>query len=73
MYLSNLELKQLDLLKKKSPAERFSLMVQLIQSQIEAMKAGIRYRNPNISNEELKQKFRNRMLRIYSIDPKKIK
>lgn len=75
MYLSNSELKQLDLLKKKTPQERFMMMAQLIQSQIEAMKAGIKYRNPNLSDEELQKKFRDEMLKMYSIkiDTSKIK
>ncbi len=67
MYLSNSELKQLDLLKKKSPSDRFLLMIQLIGGQIEVMKAGIRYQNPNISKKELEKKFREEMLKIYSI------
>lgn len=66
MYLSNSELKQLDLLKKKSPVERFLLMTQLIGGQIEAMKAGIRYQNPNLDEKGLRQCLRDRMLRIYS-------
>ena len=67
MYLSHSEIKQLDLLKKKSPSERFLLMVQLIGSQIEAMKAGIRYKNPDIDDEELKQCLKERMRKMYSV------
>lgn len=66
MYLSNSELQQLGLLKKKSPSERFAFMLQLIEEQLEAMKAGIRYGNPKISNEELKRCLKDRMLKIYS-------
>ena len=67
MYLSNSELKQLDLLKKKSPVERFIIMTQLIAGQIEAMKAGIRYQNPNLDEKGLEQCFKERMLKIYSL------
>lgn len=67
MYLSHSELRQLDLLKKKSPVERFLLMAQLIGEQIEAMKAGIRYRNLNIKEKELKQCLKDRMIKIYSL------
>ena len=67
MTLSNSELRQLDLLKKKTPSERFAMMTELIQSQIEAMKAGIRYRNPNITEEEVKERLREQMLKIYNI------
>lgn len=66
MYLSESELKQLNLLKKKTPAERFELMVQLIAGQFEAMKAGLRYKNPHMSDEELKECLKARMKAIYS-------
>lgn len=67
MYLSNSELKQLDLLKKKSPVERFLLMVQLIESQIEAMRAGIRYQNPKLDEKGVDKCLRERMIKIYSL------
>ena len=67
MFLSNSELKQLDLLKKKTPQERFMMMVQLINAQLEAIKAGIRYKYSNISEEELKRKYRDKMFRIYNL------
>ena len=41
-------------------------MLQLIEEQLEAMKAGIRYRYPKMSNEELKKCLKERMLKIYS-------
>jgi len=41
-------------------------MLQLIEEQLEAMKAGIRYRNPKISDKELKKCLKERMLKIYS-------
>jgi hypothetical protein len=66
MYLSLSELQQLDLLMKKKPAERFLLMAQLIGEQIEAMKAGIKYKNPKIDNEELHKCMKSRMREIYS-------
>lgn len=67
MYLTNSEIQQLELLKKKSPSERFSMMVQLIGGQIEAMKAGIKYKNPNMDEHELKQCLKNRMIKMYSL------
>lgn len=66
MYLSESEIKQLELLKKKSPAERFMMMVNLINSQIAAMKAGIKYQNPQLSDEELNRCLKARMEKIYS-------
>jgi hypothetical protein len=70
MYLSRSEIKQLDLLKKKSPIDRFLLMAQLIEGQIEAMRAGIKYQNPNLDEKGLKQCFRERMLKIYAMEEK---
>ena len=70
MHLSKEELQQLDLLKKKSPAQRFFLMAQLIQGQIEAMKAGIKYRNPEMTEEELHKYLKEEMFKIYSINTK---
>ncbi|MDP2939308.1 MAG: hypothetical protein Q8O13_04405 [Candidatus Omnitrophota bacterium] len=67
MYLSNSELKQLDLLKKKSPSERFLLMLQLIGGQIEAMKAGIRYQNPKLDEMGVDKCLRERIIKIYSL------
>ncbi len=67
MYLSDSEKEQLDLLKEKSPSERFLLMAQLISGQIEAMKAGLRYNNPDLDEEKLKQCLQTRMIKIYSL------
>jgi len=71
MYLSDSELRQLDLLKKKSPAERFAFMLGLIEEQLEAMKAGIMYRNPKLNNAELMKCLKDRILKIYSWEKKK--
>ncbi len=65
MYLTHSEIRQLDMLKKKSPSERFLLMCQLINGQFEAMKAGIKYKNPNIDEKELEQCLKTRMKKIY--------
>ena len=67
MYLSNSELKQLAILKKKNPTERFSLMIQLIGGQIEAMRAGIRHQNPTINEKEVTQCLKKRIAKIYSL------
>lgn len=42
-------------------------MTQLIQGQIAAMKAGIRYQNPNLDEKGLEQCFKERMRKIYSL------
>ncbi len=67
MYLTPSEIQQLDLFKKKSPSDRFLLMTQLINDQIEAMKAGLRYKKPNIDDKELEQCLKARMKKIYSL------
>ena len=65
MYLTHSEIRQLDMLKKKSPPERFLLMSQLINDQFEVMKAGLKYKNPNVGEKELKQCLKTRMEKIY--------
>ena len=67
MYLTRSEIQQLDLLRLKKPSERFSLMVQLIGGQIEAVKAGLKYKHPDIDNEELEQCLKSTMKKIYSL------
>lgn len=64
-HLSQAELKQLELLRKMKPAERFLLMAQLIDEQFEAMRAGIRYQNPHLSNKEIEKRLRIRMMKMY--------
>lgn len=68
MYLTHSEIQQLDLLKKKSPSDRFLLMSQLINDQFEVMKAGLKYKNPNISDKELEQCLKTRMRKIYMLE-----
>lgn len=58
---------QLNLLRGKSPSQRFAIMVDLIGSQIEAMRSGIRHRNPKISDKEVKKCLQKRMKQIYSL------
>lgn len=68
MYLTHSEIQQLDLLRKKSPSDRFLLMSQLINDQFEVMKAGLKYKNPNIDEKELKQCLKSRMRKIYMLE-----
>ncbi len=69
MYLTHPEIQQLDLLREKRPSDRFLLMAQLIGGQIEALKAGLRYKHPDIDEEELEQCLKLRMKKIYSLKP----
>lgn len=41
------------------------MMVQLIDAQVEAMKAGIRYQNPEMSAKELEKCLRIKMMEMY--------
>jgi hypothetical protein len=65
MYLSFSEQKQLDLLKEKSPSIRFLLMIQLIQGEIELMKAGIKYKNNYINDKELELCLHEKLRKMY--------
>lgn len=67
MYLTHSEIQQLERLKRKSPSDRFLLMSQLINDQFEVMKAGIKYKNPNLDEKELEQCLKARMRKIYSL------
>ncbi|MFH1784546.1 MAG: hypothetical protein ABH868_06610 [bacterium] len=67
MYLTDSEIKQLELLKKKTPAQRFLMMADLINAQIEAMREGLKYKNPKMSDKEIDKCFRERMKEIYSM------
>ena len=69
MYLTHSEIQQLDLLRGKKPSDRFSLMVQLIGGQIKAIKAGLRYKHPDINDEELERCLKSTMKKIYSLKP----
>jgi hypothetical protein len=69
MYLTHSEIQQLDLLRGKRPSDRFSLMVQLIGGQIKAIKAGLRYKHPDINDEELERCLKATMKKIYSLKP----
>lgn len=65
MHLTKDEIKQLNLLKKKKPVERFKMMVQLIDSQFKAMRIGIKYLNPQFTDEEIERCLKERMKKIY--------
>ena len=67
MYLTHSEIRQLELLRKNSPSDRFLLMVQLIDGQIKALKAGLRYKHPDIDDEELEQCLKSTMKKMYSL------
>ncbi len=40
-------------------------MIQLISDQIEVMKAGLRYKNPDMDDKELEKCLKSRMKKIY--------
>ena len=67
MLLSKEEIKQINLLKKKTPQQRFKMMTNLINSQFKAMRAGIKYLNPQFTDEEVEQCLKERMKKIYSL------
>ncbi len=68
MYLTHSEIRQLELLRKNSPSDRFLLMAQLIDGQIKALKAGLRYKHPDIDDEELEQCLKSTMKKMYSLE-----
>lgn len=71
MYLSKSEIKQIERLRQNTPQERFELMLQLINVQRGAMKAGIRSKNPDITEGEMTQCMKVKMMQIYSSEGRK--
>lgn len=67
MYLTKDEINQIQFLKRKSTFERFDMMLQMIESQINLIKAGILFKNPSFSKEKLEICLKNRMKKIYSL------
>lgn len=67
MYLSTAELKQLQILKKKTPTDRFFLMLQLIAGQIEAMRAGLKYKYPKKDKKGIEKCLKENLSKIYSM------
>lgn len=63
--MTKAETKQMEMLRAKTPEQRFAMMADLIGAQFEAMKAGIKYQNPGITQKELDKLFKNRMRQIY--------
>lgn len=61
------EIKQLEMLRAKTPEQRFAMMADLIGAQFDAMKAGIRFQNPEITDIELEKLFKERVRKIYSL------
>lgn len=61
------ERKQLDMLRAKTPEQRFTMMSDLIDAQFGAMKAGIKFQNPEITDLELEKLFKERVRKIYSL------
>ncbi|MEK7722210.1 MAG: hypothetical protein AAB359_07465 [Elusimicrobiota bacterium] len=65
--MTEAEVKQMDMLRMKTPEQRFAMMADLIGAQFDAMKAGIKFQNPEITDTELEKLFKERLRRIYSL------
>lgn len=67
MKYSKAYIKQLEMLSVKTPAERFLIMTDLIEGQLEVMRAGIRFQNPKFTNEEIEKCLKQRIRQSYSL------
>ncbi len=67
MKFSKAEIKQLKIHRAKTPAERFFIMADLIDGQFDVMRAGIRFQNPEFTNEEIEKCLKQRIRQIYSL------
>ena len=67
--MTKAEIKQLEILRAKTPEQRFAMMADLMGAQFEAMKAGIKFQNPKITDVELEKLFKEMVRKIYSLKP----
>ena len=63
--MTKAEIKQLEMLRTKTPEQRFAMMTDLIGAQFDAMRAGIKFQNPGITRKELNELLKNRLRQIY--------
>ena len=55
------------MLRAKTPEQRFAMMVDLIDAQFDAMRAGIKFQNPGVTEPQLDKLFKDRVRKIYSL------
>ena len=67
--MTKAEIRQLEILRAKTPEQRFAMMADLMGAQFDAMKAGIKFQNPKITDIELEKLFKERVRKIYSLKP----
>lgn len=65
--MTKAEMKQLEMLRVKTPEQRFAMMVDLIGAQFNAMRAGIKFQNPEAAEPQLARLFKERVRKIYSL------
>ncbi|MBI4803582.1 MAG: hypothetical protein HY796_13770 [Elusimicrobia bacterium] len=65
--MTKADIKQLEMLRTKTPEQRFAMMVDLIGAQFDAMRAGIKFQNPEAAEPELDRLFKERIRKIYSL------
>ena len=72
MEFSKAYIKQLEILGLKTPAERFLIMTDLIEGQIEVMRAGIRFQNPKFTSKEIEKCLKQRIRQSYKKGAKRL-
>lgn len=65
--MTKAEIKQLEMLRAKTPEQRFAMMADLIGAQFDAMEAGIKFQNPGAGKAEISRLFKERLRKIYSL------
>ena len=63
--MTKAEVRQLEMLRAKTPEQRFAMMVDLIDAQFDAMRAGIKFQNPGVSQITLNNLFKNQIHKLY--------
>ena len=67
--MTKAEMKQLEMLREKTPEQRFAMMADLMGAQFDAMKAGIKFQNPGAGEAEIDRLFKERLRKTYSLKP----
>lgn len=67
--MTKTEIKQLEMMREKTPEQRFAMMTDLMGAQFDAMKAGIKFQNPRAGEAEINRLFKERLRKTYSLKP----
>lgn len=65
--MTKTDAKHMEILRSKTPEQRFAMMCDLMDAQFESMRAGIKYYNPSATEAELDQLVKEGLRKSYSL------